>query len=829
MSERYLVIHGHFYQPPRENPWILTIEPQDTAAPYADWNQRITRECYAPNGLSRLLNEEGQISRLINNYQYLSFDFGPTLLSWMEKAAPDIYRRIIAADGQAAQRQGGHGSALAQVYNHIIMPLANSRDKLTQIRWGLRDFESRFGRKAEGMWLAETAVDRESLKLMSQEGLKFTILAQGQAAAVRELGQGPDSWQDVTGGRIDPREPYRVFWGRGPDDFIDVFFYDGPVSRAIAFEQLLRNGSSLLNRIEQAFGEVKADAAPRLVNLATDGESYGHHFTFGDMALAWLFDHLEAAAGQPESIKLTNYGQYLAMFPPLKEARIHENSSWSCAHGVERWRSDCGCNTGGGGGKWNQKWRAPLREGFDWMRDQLAGTFVEGTEDLLKDPWAARDDYVEVIISGYFDETREEFIQKHQKRHLDDQEVIRVLSLLEAQLMGLYMFTSCGWFFDEVSSLEPVQNMRYALRAIELTRPYHHGPDLVAGLTRFLERIVPNNKSYASGLEIWRKEVVPDSVSGRSLAAHWAASNILGEPKMLEFFTVPEFSGRTVTRLKGEDLELLAAHLNIYDRRLARTDEVLCLAVHSGGTHLAILSGEPGQDGRGRTDSSPDWLDEQKLREFLGDSLKASASLNLWDLMLKLMPLTSRYVLEDLLPYCRGLLLTAMVEDIYNDLKNYTRDLFHLNQHLLMMNRGSGQAPDWVEGFIFRVMGEGELERILGPVDFGRSLNMAALESLLRKGGIIGLVKEGTIGVKLGGAYIKKSFDALEEGQAPKRLLLDLAAFIRLVSDSGFALDLWEAQNRWYRLRHSDWADDLSAEEKNLMNDLGQVLGFEAE
>ena len=821
MSDRYLVIHGHFYQPPRENPWILAIEPQDSAAPYADWNMRITRECYAPNGLSRLLNSEGLISRLINNYEYLSFNFGPTLLSWMEKAAPDTYRRIIAADRKAAEQRDGHGPALAQVYNHIIMPLANSRDRLTQIRWGLTDFESRFDRRPEGMWLAETAVDLESLKFMSQAGIKFTILAQGQAEAVRPLGGAEQSWQDVSGGCIDPREPYRVFWGPGSGDFIDVFFYDGPVSRAIAFEQLLRDGGSLLKRIEEAFGQDQPDKSPRLVNLATDGESYGHHFAFGDMALAWLFDHLEEKKGEPGAIKLTNYGQYLALFPPKKEARLHENSSWSCVHGVERWRSDCGCNTGGGAGRWNQKWRKPLREGFNWLRDRLAETFESVGGQYLQDPWAARDDYLRVIISGYFDEVREDFIQRHRWRELDDLETGCVLSLLESQLMAMYMFTSCGWFFDEVSGLEPVQNMRYALRAIELAQPYTQEGDLSAGLADYLRQIAPNDKSYASGLDIWRKEVLPDSLSGRTLAAHWAAASILNVPEMLNFFTVPDFNKQKATRLQGDDLELLAARLDIYDRRLAKSEELLCLAVHSGGTHLAILAGE-------NQGPAPDWLDEKILREFLGDSLTASASLNIWDLVLKLMPLTSRYVLEDLLPHCRSLLLTVMVDEVYGDLKSYTRDLFHMNQHLLMMNRVSGQAPDWVERFIFRVMGEGELQRILGPVEFGRPINLVSLETLLNKGGLVGLSREESIVEKLGGAFLKKSFDALEEGQAPRRLLADLAAFIRLVGENGFHMDLWEAQNRWYKLHNSDWPADLSDEEKTLMNDLGLILGFQA-
>ncbi|UQZ88596.1 hypothetical protein C4J81_05000 [Deltaproteobacteria bacterium Smac51] len=840
MANRYLIIHGHFYQPPRENPWILAIEPQDSAAPFENWNARINRECYAPNARSRLLTAEGEIKKLINNYQYLSFNFGPTLLSWMETADPDTYARIVEADRAAAHKRDGHGPALAQVYNHIIMPLATERDKRTQVRWGIADFKRRYGRQPEGMWLAETAVDLATLQVMAEEGLKFTVLSQGQAGAVRPLAARPvksagraaakktaksappvnEEWLDVSGGRVDPREPYRVFWGTGPKDYIDVFFYDGPVSRSIAFENLLSDGRSLLSRVEQAFGQPKEDGSPRLVNLATDGESYGHHFQFGDMALAWLFNHLEEQKGG-DPIVLTNYGQYLALFPPVKEARIIDATSWSCAHGVERWRSDCGCNTGGGRGQWNQQWREPLRNGLDWLGGQLAETFEREAGRFLADPWAARDDYIQVVIADYSDEARADFIRKHQLGELDADDRRSVFKLMESQLMSLYMFTSCAWFFDDISGLEPVQNLRYALRAMELAQPYTRC-DLVEGLLKYLSLIVPNETEYPGGLDIWRRLVTPDSLSGRALAAHWAAAELLEAPEVLSLFSTPNFNTGQVTRLSGEGLEVMAGSVELFDRRLGGGVTYQCLGIYSGGTHLAILVGEPEEPG-----VLADWTDEKVLQTALGEELSALSTLSIWDSMVRLMPLASRFVMDDLLPHSRANLLSAMVSDVYDEIKNHTRDLFHLNQHLLMMHRSSGSPLSWVERFIFRVMGEAELKRILAPAGCGKPVNMVSLANVLNKRGLVGIAKdEPTLG-ELSAGFFDRSFRELETSTAPKRILGEIASFIKIVKEEDFQLDLWKSQNQWYDLLNDPaFMSRLAIDEMEAMREIGDLLGF---
>ena len=474
--ERYICIHGHFYQPPRENPWLEDIEIQDSAYPYHDWNERITAECYAPNSASRNLDGEGRILDIVSNYSRISFNFGPTLLSWMEHSAPETYQAILEADKQSIDWRSGHGNALAQVYNHIIMPLASTRDRRTQILWGIRDFEYRFRRPPEGMWLAETAVDNETLDLLAEYGIKFTILAPRQAWRVRKIGTG--KWKDVSGSRIDPSRAYlcRLPSGRT----INLFFYDGPISQAVAFENLLKKGEDFAHRLLSGFSDQRT--WPQLVHIATDGETYGHHQRFGDMALAYALNHIEGNG----IARITNYGEYLEKHPPTHEVQIFENSSWSCVHGIERWRDDCGCNSGGHPG-WNQAWRKPLREALDWLRERLSFIYENAASEYLKDPWEARDRYIGVILDRS-KENVEKFFQAHSAKPLSHDEKILVLKLLEMQRHAMLMYTSCGWFFDELSGLETVQVIQYAGTGHPALRGYLHRTDLKTRSRRGLPR-----------------------------------------------------------------------------------------------------------------------------------------------------------------------------------------------------------------------------------------------------------------------------------------------------------------------------------------------------
>jgi alpha-amylase/alpha-mannosidase (GH57 family) len=509
---RRLCIHGHFYQPPRENPWLEEIELQDTAYPYHDWNERITAECYAPNAASRILDGQGRILKIVNNYSGISFNFGPTLLSWMHVHAPDVYKAIVDADRASRERFSGHGSAIAQPYNHMIMPLATAQDRHTQIAWGLKDFWTRFGRTAEGMWLPEAAVDIATLEALVDAGIKFTILAPHQAARIRRIGE--TGWQDVDERLLDTTRSYIQHLPSGRS--IAIYFYDSVVSRAVAFEGLLKNGEIFAQRLLAIFNN---DQRPQIANIATDGETYGHHHRHGDMALAYTLYHIETTG----VAKLTNYAEFLEQCPPEWEVEIGEFTSWSCAHGVERWRSDCGCKTGGRFDS-SQAWRKPLRDALDWLRDEIRAPFAARLEALVHDPWAARDDYITVILDRS-PATMDAFLEKHAIRPLDPQEQVVVLRLLEMQRHAMLMYTSCGWFFHDLAGIETVQVLRYAGRALQLARE-GLGLDLEQS---FLERIdlsVSNDASEGTGRDIYEKYVRPAAVDLVKVGAHYAVSSL---------------------------------------------------------------------------------------------------------------------------------------------------------------------------------------------------------------------------------------------------------------------------------------------------------------
>lgn len=509
---KYVCIHGHFYQPPRENPYLEAIELQDSAYPYHDWNERITAECYAPNASSRILDSENQILKLLNNYARISFNFGPTLLSWMKQQAPRVYQSILQADKESAERFSGHGSAIAQGYNHMILPLANRRDKVTQVKWGIKDFESRFGRRPEGMWIPETAVDTETLQVLAENGVQFTILAPRQAKRMRA--KNSSKYEDVSDARIDPSRAYQV--QLPSKKRINVFFYDGPISQGVAFEGLLNDGKRFADRLMSGFSETRQGA--QLVHIATDGESYGHHHHYGEMALTFALDEI----AQGDKAKLTNYGEFLEQHPPQHVAEIVENSSWSCVHGVERWRSDCGCNSGGHA--WNQQWRAPLRAALDWLRDKLAPIYETRLKEYLRDPWASRDDYIRIILDRS-EESRAAFFTDHAIRPLDAAEQVTALKLLEMQRHAMLMYTSCGWFFDELSGLETVQVIHYAGRALRLAEECS-GEAIEAEFLQHLANAKSNLPEYGDGARIYEKWVKPAVVDIERVAGHYAISSL---------------------------------------------------------------------------------------------------------------------------------------------------------------------------------------------------------------------------------------------------------------------------------------------------------------
>jgi alpha-amylase/alpha-mannosidase (GH57 family) len=569
---RYICIHGHFYQPPRENAWLEEIEVQDGAYPYHDWNERITAECYAPNASSRILDTKERIIDIINIYSSISFDFGPTLLSWMERHKPEVYEAIIEADKLSMKKFSGHGSAMAQAYNHMIMPLANKEDKYTQAIWGIKDFEKRFGRFPEGMWLPETAVDEETLEVLADLGITFVVLSPRQAKKIRELDHH-DRWHDVSGEKVDPTRTYLCELPSGKT--MNLFFYDGPISQEVSFGPLLKDGVGFAKKLISAFNDQRD--WPQMVHIATDGETYGHHHRFGDMALSYALHYIEAN----NHAKITNYSEYMANHPPAYAVEIFENSSWSCVHGVERWRDNCGCHSGAHP-KWNQEWRKHLRNGMDGLRDRLVQVYSEEAPKYLKSPRDARNDYIEVIL----DRSRESvdlFLENNAVRKLSAEEKMTVLKLLEIQRNAMLMYTSCGWFFDDISGIETVQIMQYASKAI------HYAEELT-GLsleTEYLDYLnnAPGN-AHKNGAEIYSQFVTPARTDILRVGAHYSISSIFEDyPEEIKLYC---YSAKSEIYQRTEAGKLtLATGKTIISSEITWDEKVISFAVlHLGDQNI---------------------------------------------------------------------------------------------------------------------------------------------------------------------------------------------------------------------------------------------------
>ncbi|MCD4717347.1 MAG: DUF3536 domain-containing protein [Desulfobacterales bacterium] len=799
LIDKYLCIHGHFYQPPRENPWLEKIEYQPSSSPYHDWNERIARECYGPNTLARLYDENGRILKLINNYAYMSFDFGPTLLSWLEKAHPWIYGQIITADRLSRDRFQGHGNALAQVYNHIIMPLATRRDKLTQIRWGLADFKHRFGREAEGMWLAETAVNTETLILMAEEGVKFTVLSPTQAQSVRPL-KGPargKPWQDVTGGRINPTRPYRVRLGNRGRRFIDVFFYDGPVSRAVAYEKLLGSGENFLSRIEQAFGTHKE--GPQMVSLATDGESYGHHFKFGDLALSWLFNHVE----QTGQIKLTNYGLFLESFPPEYEVRIIENSSWSCAHGIERWRSDCGCSVGRQPG-WNQAWRAPLREGLDRLAGELAGIFEERAGRHFKDPWKARDGYI-ALFSDPSAEKRDLFLKNFAVRTLEYEEQVEAFQLMESQRMALYMFTSCGWFFDDISGLEPVQVLKYAARAMELVEPWA-GKELETGLIKFLSGATSNDPDYRDGKYVYETRVRPSRIDPSLAAAHHAFAGLIegtpGEDSLFSEMVRP----LNEQRLTKEDIRAISGEAQVVEIGTGREHKRIYLAVCGKNGKMSCLVGE-------RADKTVPFLTMDNI-----DKAEETLSLHLSGVR--------RYGLKDLIPDMRKSLMENLALNVALNTADYVRKHNGCLEEFLSLPVNKKEPGLEIPKNILSILLTDEMERLFDSNQEKGTTDLTRLHDLADRAKSLSVTLNEQRITHMAQDYLSRQMDRL--ARDPDRISMEnIISFLNLADELNLKPDLWKCQNMFYELyRNLKFTGTLAPELSSGFYELGRRLGF---
>ena len=527
LKDAFVAIHGHFYQPPRENPWFEIIEAEESAYPFHDWNERIAFECYRPNAYARIVDSKRKILDIVNNYSSISFNFGPTLLPWLEKRFPDVYQKILEADREGVKKFG-HGNALAQTYDHIIMPLANERDKETEILWGIADFEKRFRRRPDAMWLPETAVDYPTLQVLIRHGMSYLILSPFQALRVRPL--GGKRWVDMSQGRIDTTQPYRCFMKdtsgmKVSDQSVDIFFYDGVISKEVSFGDLLKDGNAFCEQFGQAYQQMKK--GPQLIHIATDGETYGHHKKFGDMALAYALREGFPSRG----FEVTNYGAFLKRVPPVYEVEIDEGpkgegTSWSCSHGVGRWKEDCGCSTGGRAG-WNQKWRKPLRESLDLLREELSLIFGKEGEKLFKDVWEARNGYIDVILNRS-SENLNRFFDRYGLKGLDREGRIQGIKLLEMERHALQMYTSCGWFFADLSGLETIIVLQHASRAMELAREMTSG-ELERMFLNHLSEAQSNLPEMGDGKQVYQRLVKPRGVTLDRVVNHYAISSQLGE------------------------------------------------------------------------------------------------------------------------------------------------------------------------------------------------------------------------------------------------------------------------------------------------------------
>ncbi|MCI0405819.1 MAG: DUF3536 domain-containing protein, partial [candidate division Zixibacteria bacterium] len=515
-----LVIHGHFYQPPRENPWTGEIEAEPSAHPFLNWNERIFQECYRPNSSAEILDEAGKVLKTVNNYAGISFNVGPTLFSWLERFHPETYSKILEADHISTQRCGGHGNAIAQSYVHAILPLCSDCDRRTLMRWSIAEFKHRFGRAPESLWLPETGCNDDTLGALIDEGLKFAILSPSQAAVVKKVpapsprkleappsgspgapapGKFPASErQDVSNGKIDSSTPYKFLHPDGTGRSIAIFFYNEVVSKAIAFEGVLISSQALLDRFEAQLG-----ASGSMVSAAVDGESFGHHFRYGERGLAYALEEDAPKRG----FWITNYAEYLEHHPPEIEVEIKKGpdgkgTAWSCPHGLGRWYADCGCQVGGKGG-WNQAWRGPLREALDLLRDKAALFFQES--GLFADPWKARDEHIGVILNP---KTQNKFLEEQLKINSGERERAKAITHLDLQKNALLMYSSCGWFFADIAGLESILILKFAGRVLD----YFDDLGLNSPRKEFLEILAQaksNRTEMGNGADIFRRFAKP--------------------------------------------------------------------------------------------------------------------------------------------------------------------------------------------------------------------------------------------------------------------------------------------------------------------------------
>jgi alpha-amylase/alpha-mannosidase (GH57 family) len=792
-SKRHICIHGHFYQPPRENPWLETVETQDSAAPYHDWNERICAECYATNGAARMVDHKNQITRIVNNYARMSFNFAPTLLSWLKENAPRTYRMLLDGERRSRKMFKGHSSAMAQVYNHMIMPLANRRDKITQIRWGIADYQLQYGIAPEGMWLAETAVDEETLELLAEHGIKFTVLAPHQCKRIRLLKEGA-GWSDTPNASVDTTHPYLIQFASGVS--MAIFFYDGPASRAIAFEGLLNSGENFANRLKGQFHDT---AQPQLVHVATDGESYGHHHKHGEMALAYALRLIE----QDKNIRLSNYGSFLAQFPPECECEINQNTSWSCAHGVERWRSDCGCNGGRAG--WNQQWRKPLRQALDDLRDALIPLTEKMGNAHFDDVWAARDGYIKVVLDRS-PESVSAFLLDHQKHPLTVEETVHALELMEMQRHAQLMYTSCGWFFDDISGIETVQVIAYAARVLQLAGRLfgEEAEDLEPAFLERLSQARSNVASAGDGEQIYRDKIGRLQLGLEQVVAHYAISSIFSsfsEETELFCYNVRRVSYEIFSSGRGK---LAIGRVHIASAITGRQGNYSFAVLHFGDQNITAAVKSYDGDEAEVFKKFVQQTSEQVLR---ADFPKV---IRLLDAYYGHVDYSLTSLFTDEQRRIVQIILNSTLWDIENSMTTIYEDHASLLHFLSQAGLPKPPALTLAAGFAINAGIRRALEA--DPID------EAGLRSYLALAGADQVALETATLSYIADQRMKRAMIELFMSSGSLEMLDRALTLARIFATLPFELNLWQAQNIWYEiLRSSTYAlTALASEDRPL-------------
>jgi hypothetical protein len=660
------------------------------------------------------------------------------------------------------------------------------------------------------MWLPETAADSATLEALAANGIKFTVLAPHQCKRIRPLKEDA-AWTDTPNATVDTNHPYLARFSSGAS--IAVFFYNGPVSRAIAFEGLLNSGDNLVARLKAGF---KDSAQPQLVHVATDGETYGHHHKHGEMALAYALRLLE----QDKTVRLTNYAGFLEQFPPEFECEIVENTSWSCPHGIERWRSNCGCNGGKPG--WNQAWRAPLRQALDELRDALIPLTELEAGKLFSDVWAARDAYIQVVLDRST-ESVDRFFDAHQAHPLNDAERVHALKLLEMQRHAQLMYTSCGWFFDDLAGIETVQVIAYAARVLQLAQQVF-GEQAAPLEPAFLARLAEahsNSPAAGDGSRIYKKCVDTMELHLEQVAAHYAISSVFStfaDETDLFCYHVRRISYEIHTSGRGR---LALGRIHVASAITGHAQSFSFAVLHFGDQNItAAVKACEAPEAAAFEVFSNEAAGHVQRADFpevirLLDRFYGHADYSLTSLFTD----EQRRIVQ--------LILNSTLWDIENSLTTIYQDHASLLHYLSQAGLPKPPALTLAAGFAINAGLRRALE--IDPID------QAQLRSYLS------LAKADQVPLDTAtlsynaDQRMKRAMVELTMSSGSLEMLDRALALARTLTELPFDLNLWQAQNIWYEiLRTSDRAlTALTAEERPRwekdFNELGACLTIDTE